>query len=315
MRVLVLGAGATGGYFGGRLLEAGRNVSFLVRSRRAAQLRDAGLVLRSPQGHARLAPRLVTPSQIGGRYDLVMLCCKAYDLNGAIEAVAPAVGRNTIVMPLLNGLRHYEALDEKFGAERVLGGLCSIAVTRSPDGTIVHMSPMHLLRFGERNLERSPRVAALQALITGAKMDAKPSKDIVQALWEKWVMLASLAGMTCLMRAGVGDIVASPCGRDLTLQLLEECTAVARANGHAPRAPVLEDTRNLLTEPSSAITASMMRDLEAGHRVEADHILGDLIRRAEQAGVATPLLRIAYCHLKAYEHRRCRQANLPPVSN
>ncbi|MBL6750832.1 MAG: 2-dehydropantoate 2-reductase [Nevskia sp.] len=307
MRTLVLGAGATGGYFGGRLLEAGRDVSFLVRARRAAQLRETGLVIRSPQGDAVLKPHLVPPSKVGGPYDLVLITCKAYDLNSAMEAVAPGVGRNTIVLPVLNGLRHFDALDQRFGAERVLGGLCSIVVTLNREGAVIHMQPTHLLRFGERSLQRSPRVAALQALFTGAKVDAKPAGDIFQALWEKWVMLASLAGMTCLMRASVGDIVAAPGGRELMLRCLDECAAVAAAHGHRPRPAVLEDTRKMLSQPDSPVTASMMRDLEGGQRVEADHILGDLLERAGQAGVDTPLLRLAYSHLKAYEHRWARE--------
>ena len=128
-RILVLGAGATGGYFGGRLLEAGHEVSFLVRPQRASVLRKTGLVIHSPEGIARLEPELVLAERLKGTYDLIILSCKAYDLDSAMEAVAPAVGKETAILPLLNGLKHYETLDARFGAERVLGGLCSIAVT------------------------------------------------------------------------------------------------------------------------------------------------------------------------------------------
>ncbi len=307
MRTLVLGAGATGGYFGGRLLEAGHDVSFLVRPRRAEQLRRAGLVIHSPEGNVRLVPRLVLAERLKRTYELVILSCKAYDLESAMEAVAPAVGKDTAILPLLNGLKHYQSLDARFGADRVLGGLCSIAVTLDEDGAIRHLMPMHVLRFGERDGSHSPRVKALEAMTATANIDAKASKDIVLALWEKWVMLASLAGMTCLMRASVGDIAAVGCGRALTLQMLDECLSVAAANGHAPRPGVLEATREMLTKPGSPATASMLRDIERGHAVEADHILGDLVARGAEAGVATPLLRTAYCHLKAYELRRKRE--------
>ena len=309
MRTLVLGAGGTGGYFGGRLLEANRDVSFLVRSRRAAELAETGLVIHSPVGNARLKPRVIAPGEFLETFDLVILACKAYDLDSAIEAIAPAVGRKTAILPLLNGLNHYDALDARFGAERVLGGLCSIAATLGEKGAIQHLGPMHVLRFGERSGERSERIEKLEELVKGANMDAKSSRDVMQALWEKWVMLASLAGMTCLMRATIGDIVAAaPIGKKLMLQLLDECAAVANAYGRAPRPAVLEDTRTLLTKAGSTFTASMLRDIEGGHRVEADHILGDLIARGQRAGVFTSLLEIAYCHVKAYEARQARQA-------
>ena len=309
MRVLVLGAGATGGYYGGRLLEAGRDVSFLVRPRRAVELAETGLVIRSAVGSVRLKPKVIAPGELQDSFDLVLLTCKAYDLDEAIEAIAPAVGRKTTILPLLNGLRHFDTLDARFGAERVLGGLCSIAVTLGEKGVIQHLSPMHVLRFGERSGERSERIAALEELVKGANIDAKSSRDVMQALWEKWVMLASLAGMTCLMRASIGDIVAAtPAGEKLMRQLLDECAAVAATYGRPPRPAVLEDTRALLTKAGSTFTASMLRDIESGNRVEADHILGDLIARGERAGVFTSLLEIAYCHVKAYEARRAREA-------
>jgi 2-dehydropantoate 2-reductase len=236
-------------------------------------------------------------------YDLVILACKAYDLDSAIETIAPAVGRKTTILPLLNGLRHFDLLDARFGSDRVIGGLCSIAVTLGDKGAIHHLSPMHVLRFGERAGERSERVAAIEAQVQGANIDAKASRDVMQALWEKWVMLASLAGMTCLMRASIGDIIAAPHGEKLMLQMLDECAAVATAYNRGPRPAVLEDTRALLTKAGSAFTASMLRDIESGNRVEADHILGDLIARGTKVGVFTSLLEIAYCHVRAYQLR------------
>ncbi|MDR3418196.1 MAG: 2-dehydropantoate 2-reductase [Nevskia sp.] len=306
MRILVLGAGGTGGYFGGRLLEAGRDVTFLVRPRRALELASHGLAIRSPVGDALLQPRAIPVGQLHETYDLVMLSCKAYDLESAIQAITPAIGPRTTILPLLNGLRHFDVLDERFGFQRALGGLCSIAVTMDSDRVIRHLGPTHVLRFGERG-EPTKRVDALMELFDGVNVDAKPSRDIVQALWEKWVMLASLAGMTCLMRASIGDIVAAPGGTQLMLQFLDECTAVAAAHGRAPRPVVLEETRALLTKADSAFTASMLRDIENRGQVEADHILGDLIERARRAVIPTPLLETAFCHLKAYEARRLRE--------
>ncbi|WP_295686610.1 2-dehydropantoate 2-reductase [uncultured Nevskia sp.] len=301
MKVLMLGAGATGGYFGGRMLEAGRDVSFLVREHRAAQLRGNGLVVRSPQGDLRLKPRVLISGHIHETFDLVILACKAYDLEAAMTAIAPAVGPKTAVLPLLNGLRHFELLDERFGADRVLRGLCSIAVRLDSDGAIEHMSEMHALRFGEIDDRRTPRIEAIEALMEGCKFDGRASFSIQQAVWEKWVMLASLAGMTCLMHANVGQIVVAPEGRALMLDTIDECAAIAAAHGYAPRQHVLDGTRAILTEPGSRAKASMLRDLEQGGKVEADHILGDLIARGAKHGIAAPLLRAAHASLKIHE--------------
>ncbi|MCX7071451.1 MAG: 2-dehydropantoate 2-reductase [Gammaproteobacteria bacterium] len=301
MKVLMLGAGATGGYFGGRMLEAGRDVTFLVREHRAAQLRGNGLVIRSPAGDLRLKPRVLISGHVHETFDLVILSCKAYDLDSAITAIAPAIGPDTAVLPLLNGLRHFELLDARFGADKVLRGLCSIAVQLSSDGAIEHLSLLHALRFGEADERRTPRVEAIDALLAGCKFDGKSSYGIQQALWEKWVMLASLAGMTCLLRANVGDIMAAGEGRQLMLDTLDECIAIAGAHGHAPRQNVADGVRAILTESGSPAKASMLRDLEHGGKVEADHVLGDLIARGTAKGLASPLLKAAYASLKIYE--------------
>lgn len=301
MKVLMLGAGATGGYFGGRMLAAGRNLSFLVREHRAAQLRGNGLVIRSPQGDLRLKPRVLISGHVHETFDLVILACKAYDLESAITAITPAVGPETAVLPLLNGLQHFEVLDARFGAEKVLRGLCSIAAQLSSDGAIEHMTSMHALRFGEADDQRTPRIEAIDALMAGCKFDGRSSSDIQQALWEKWVMLASLAGMTCLLRASVGSIVAAAEGRQLMLDTLDECMAIASAHGHVPRPHVAAGVRAILTETGSLAKASMLRDLEQGGKVEADHILGDLIARGAVKGLASPLLKAAYASLKIYE--------------
>jgi 2-dehydropantoate 2-reductase len=301
VRILVLGAGAVGGYFGGRLAEAGGDVSFLVRPRRAAELAANGLAIASPAGDATLAVRTVTTA--AAPYDLVLLCCKAYDLAAAMESVAPAVGAESCVLPLLNGLRHLDLLDARFGAPRVLGGLCAIAATLG-EGRILHLSKFHRITFGERDGRRSERVDAFAALAALARFESAASDAILLEMWEKWVLLATLAGMTCLMRAPVGAIAATRDGEALTNELLGECSAVAAASGFAPRAEFLERTRGMLTARGSPFTASMLRDIERGGPTEGAHILGDLLQRARALGVAAPLLRIAACHTEAYEARR-----------
>src|SRR5262245_60058121 len=195
MRFLVVGAGATGGYFGGRLLEAGRDVTFLVRPARAEQLAAAGLTIASPAGDVTLrSPPTVLAAGLKEPFDVVILSCKAYDLGGAIESFAPAVGPGTAVVPLLNGMRHLDGLDARFGAGRVLGGPCFISAKRGEAGRIVHVSDIHRLTFGERAGGRSSRVEALAAAMAGAKFEAVASDEVLLVMWEKWVFLASLAG-------------------------------------------------------------------------------------------------------------------------
>lgn len=306
MRVLVIGAGATGGYFGGRLLEAGQDVSFLVRERRAAQLARDGLAIRSGYGDATLKAPTVQAGAIDAAYDLILLSCKAYHLPQVIEDMAPAVGPGTMILPLLNGMRHLDLLDARFGADRVLGGQCVIAATLDAQGVVRHLNASHGLTFGERDGSRSARVERVLATMDGARFEPRLSTTILQDMWDKWVFLASLAGMTCLMRAPVGDIVAAPGGEWAMLQMLENCQRVAALNQHAPSDPVLARARGILTEAGSALSASMMRDLEQGGLVEADHVVGDLLARAGDAAESLVMLRTAYAHLKAYEARRAR---------
>jgi 2-dehydropantoate 2-reductase len=303
-----LGAGAVGGYFGGRLVEAGGDVTFLVRDRRAAELQADGLVIRSPFGDATLQVRTVRVGEQLRPYDLVLLCCKAYDLDSAVASIAPAVGPQSLILPLLNGIAHLEKLDAKFGGDRVLGGLCQVAATVAPGGRIEHLNRTHRLVFGERNGLRSDRASRLASLLGRAKFDSAMSEDIALEMWEKFVMLSTLAGMTCLMRAPVGAIAATREGGEIMLELLGECCAVAAAAGHKPRADFLEQTKALLTARRSKFTASMLRDIERGGPTEGDDVLGDLLRRARAFGVPTPVLRVAVCHLEAYDARRAESA-------
>lgn len=307
MRILVVGAGGVGGYFGGRLAEAGRDVTFLVRDARAAVLAREGLRVRSPFGDIDLgAPKTVTRDTLANPFDLVVIGCKAYDLAGVIGDVTPAIGHGTTVLPLLNGMRHLDELDARFGAARVLGGQCHIAATLDGEGVVRHLNRTHSLTFGERDGRASERMQRITAALSDAGFDARPSQRIVQDMWDKWVFLATLAGITCLMPAPVGDIIAAPGGREITLELLANCLAVAAESGHSPAPDGIERARQSLTEPGSSLTASMLRDIQRGGAIEADHVVGDMIERAGRQRASIPLLHIAYAHLKAYEASRVR---------
>jgi 2-dehydropantoate 2-reductase len=305
MRMLVVGAGAIGGYFGGRMLQAGRDVTFLVRPKRAAELANAGLVIKSPHGDVTLKnPPTVQADRLTEKFDAVLLSCKAFDLEDAVQSFAPAVGAQTAVIPLLNGMLHLDVLDKKFGHERVLGGLCAIAVTLNEQREVVQLAPLQSLNFGERDGKMSDRVRAIADMMASGNFGSVASEHVVQEMWEKWVFLSSLAASTCLMRTSVGNILAAPAGKDFILGMLDEVSSIATAEGHAPRAAFLERTRGMLTAEGSQMTASMFRDIKAGAKVEADHVIGDLVGRADAAKIPVPKLRTAYTHLKAYEKQR-----------
>src|SRR5712672_3951966 len=228
MRVLVVGADAIGGYFGGRLLQAGRDVTFLVRPRRAAELAGAGLVIKSPNGDVTLKnPPTVQADKLAEKFDVVLLSCKAFDLQDAIKSFSPAVGPNTAIIPLLNGMLHLNVLDQKFGSDRVLGGLCAIAVTLNEAREVVQLAPMQSLGFGERDGKMSDRVRAIADVVGSCNFGGAASETVLQDMWGKWVFLASIAASTSLMRAPIGMILAAPGGKDFLLGILDECRAVA----------------------------------------------------------------------------------------
>jgi 2-dehydropantoate 2-reductase len=315
MRILVLGAGAVGGYFGGRLLQAGRDVTFMVRSPRAAALARDGLRIRSRYGEVRLAsPPTLAAGRPGGPFDLVLLGCKAYDLEAAMASVGPVLAEQGAILPLLNGMRHLELLDQRFGSARVLGGQCVIGATVDAQGTVVHLNEAHAVSFGERDGLRSERALSILQALSDATFDVRLSERIVAEMWEKWVFLATLAGATCLMRASVGHILQAPGGGDFIAAMLQECNQVAREAGFGPRESFLQRTLSMLTTAGSGQTASMLRDIERNAPIESEHIIGDLIRRAPPGAVAgaVPLLDLAYAHLKAYEARRESSASPGP---
>jgi 2-dehydropantoate 2-reductase len=316
MRILVVGAGALGGYFGGRLKEAGCDVTFLVRPRRADQLAKTGLLVRSPKGDITIAaPPAILAENLRGPFDMILLSCKAYDLQGAMESFAPAVGASTAILPLLNGMKHMDLLAARFGANAVLGGQCIISATLDADGRVLHLNDLHFVSFGEQNGAKTPRVTAIAEAFSGAKFDSQLSTTILQEMWEKWATIAAVAGITCLLRGAVGDIIAAEAG-EFPINLYAECCAIAAANGFVPGDGVRKRSIGMLTAPGSTFAASMLRDIERGAPIEADQILGDLLARggAAKSSASTgdyPLLRIAYAHLCTYEARRAREKAAP----
>jgi 2-dehydropantoate 2-reductase len=302
--MLVVGAGSTGGYFGGRLAHAGRDVTFLVRPARAEQLRRDGLHIVSPHGDLTVTPHLVTADAIGGPYDVVLLTVKAFALDAAIADVAGAIGPATMIVPVLNGMRHIETLVARFGDAAVLGGIAFISTTMDDAGRIVHLGKPHDLTYGERAGGTSERVAALDATMQGAGFTARVSERIIPEMWEKWITLASLGGINCLMHGSIGDVVAASGGAAFATAFVDECVTAASAGGAQPAPAFVEKIRTMMTTPGSPFTSSMYRDLQAGSDVEADQIIGDLFARGTAGGATLPLLGAAYTSLKVYQAQR-----------
>ncbi len=304
MRILVLGAGGIGGYYGARIDEAGGDVTFLVRSARAEQLKKNGLRVSSAFGDIDIAPKTVTTESLKDHFDVIIVASKAYDLGSAMDAIAPAVGAETAIVPLLNGVRHIDILRQRFGADRVLGGVALISVTMTPAGEIKHLNQAH--RFVTGALTDAPPkwLSDLSTLLAKTKFDFMLSEAVEQVLWDKIVFLTTLAGATCTLRAGVGHILATLAGEGFIEGLLGECTRIAAACGHPVAETQLGAYRSQLFDKNSGLMASMLRDVEKGGPTEADHILGDMVRRADEKGVDVPLLKLAYSHLQAYDWRR-----------
>ncbi len=304
LRILVVGAGATGGYFGGRLAQAGRDVTFLLRPARAAAIRADGLQILSGYGDVTLTPGVVEVGGLDHSYDLVLLCVKAFALEQAMDDLAPAVGPGTLVLPVLNGMRHLDLLSDRFGRGAVLGGVCVVSTTLDDRGRVLQLASMQELTYGALDPEvPEGRPDEVDATLQNAGFTARRSGSIVAAMWQKWVMLASAGALNVLLRGTVGDIVAVPGGVDVAREMVAETVAVAAAAGQPLSAGAWRRTADLVTAPGSTFTTSMYRDLEAGRPVESDAIIGDLVGRAQELGVATPMLRLAATHLAIYRNR------------
>ena len=307
MKILILGAGAVGGYWGARLHQAGIDVTFLLREKRAETVKKNGLVVKSPKtGDTVLPVKVVTKATEGGPYDVIVLACKGYDLPSAMDAIAPAVGANTTIVPILNGHMHFAILDARFGKDKVAGGLARIGGMLGPNGEILH-SGASGVSFGER--DGKPARAALVELDAACKTAGIVggfNPNINQDLWDKWLMLGAIAGMCSAMRGTVGDIMASDEGEAIMSEILEECRKVAAAEGYPPGDKAFAGVKASLTQKGGKSVASILGDIEKGGAVEGKQIVGDMLARARKHGIAAPNLRFAYAHLQAYEARRAR---------
>lgn len=304
MKILVAGAGALGGYFGGRLLEKGEDVTFLVRENRKKQLSEHGLTIHSPMGNYSGIPKLMMAGEKTESYDLILMATKAYHLEKAIEDVRPFAGEDTLILPVLNGMLHMDQLTEAFGEEQVLGGLCFIEATLDENGGVVHSSPMNELVYGERSGGKSKRMAQVEAAFSGTKADFRLSETIEQEMWHKHLFITVMSGITSLMRSPIGPIREEPNGRQIIVNLLNEAASSMRSMD-APIADNIEEMLlNKIDGMGYEMKSSMQRDIEKGLFIEADHLQGHLVQQARQEKLAVPVLETVYASLKVYEKRR-----------
>jgi len=302
MKILVVGAGAVGGYFGARLAQMGRDVTFLVRPSRMQQLQRDGLRIVTPNGDLTIKAQAITSDQIHLAYDVVLLSVKSLALNQAIADMAPAIDPSTMIYPVLNGMRHMDTLIDRFGPSAVLGGVAMVATELDSQGRIVQINEMQKLIYGERDGQITRRIQQLDETFRGPGFDTELSSDIMQVMWQKWVFIATIGLVTCLFNAPVGEINAVPYGEETALDCLDECAAVAAAWGHPAPEPFLDNIRRQLTAKGSKLTSSMYRDMQERHKVEVDTILGDLLDRGRSHDLKTPLLEAGCVRLRVYQN-------------
>ncbi|MQT91005.1 ketopantoate reductase family protein [Pseudomonas helleri] len=301
MRILIVGAGSTGGFFGAKLAKAGRDVTFLVRPQRLTQLEQHGLCVRSPAGDLDIKPQLITAAQIHSPFDIVLVAVKAYALESAINDMAAAIGPDTLILPLLNGMRHMELIAEKFGKDRLLGCACKVVTSLDESGRIIQQGMLNDITYGELDGSDSERVANVHAFMRDAGFNAKTSNTISRDMWEKWTLLAAMGSINCLMRGSIGDVVSVKGGREFADRVIDEVASIIQSVGCELSAPFLAEARRLLTLEGSPQTSSMYRDLTAGRAIEADQIIGDLLVRASAKGLKAPILTLVYSNLLVYQ--------------
>ncbi len=307
MRILIVGAGGIGGFLGAWLLHAGRDVTFLVRPNSARLLKERGLILESKAGNLDLPnPPTVLASALKDHFDLILLSCKSYDLQSAMNDFAPAVGPETAILPMLNGMAHMALLDERFGRSHVLGGDTLLSAARDEQGRILHFNPLDDVHLGDRDDPGGERIHRIAEALSVPGFTTHLVPDIDHVMWQKWVAIATAAGSTCLMRAPIGDIVSAGAGHYIGA-LLDEAASIATAAGYPPGEDFMSFTHKRMTVANSLFTTSMHRDIEANAPVEAQQIIGDLLAHAQQFKLQTPLLSVVDAHLRCYEQRRQRE--------
>lgn len=301
MRILVVGAGAVGGYFGARLYEKGVDVTFLVREGRQKKLKENGLSIKSVHGDLTVHPKtiLVTDEE-EGIYDVILIGTKSYHFQKAIEDIKPFVSNNTVIIPMLNGIKHLHALHETFSDNQVLGGLCFVESTVDVNGVIIQSSPTHEFVYGELSGKETPRIVEIEKLFSGTKATIKKSNTILKDMWHKYMFISSLSGITTLFRSSIGPIREADYGIEIIENLFKEIGMIMRA-ANAPIADGIEEVQlNKIKELDYTMKSSMLRDMEKREQIEGDHLQGYLLTLAREHEVNAPYLKMIFSNLSTY---------------
>lgn len=303
MRILVMGSGGLGGYYGARLAQAGNDVAFIARGAHLEAMQARGIEVRERERESfRLDPVRAyrRPVDAGGTYDVVLFGVKAYDTPEAGEAIAPVVGPETNVVPLQNGIDSTDEIGRAIDPRRILVGTVQMSAKIAEPGVIERLSGTTAMKIGEPDGGRSARVEAIVGAFHAAGMeDVLAAEDATRALWEKFLWLAPIATLNSATGLPTGKIRAIPEGRETMLALQREIRAVGLAAGvNLPEASV-QLAESMFANMTDAHTVSMQRDFEAGRRVELETLAGSVVRRGRRHGVPTPIFGALYAVLRA----------------
>jgi len=294
-RIVVFGAGAVGGYFGGRLAHAGHHVTFIARGAHLDAIRRNGLQVSSPTGDFVVTPATATDDTSSvGVADVVLVGVKAGAVSGLAATLHPLIGRHTVVVPLQNGVEAAADLMVAVGSERVIGGLCRIAASVTAPGRIAHAGITPTVVLGEMDGSHSPRVDLVAALLRSADVAVEISDDIQAALWEKFLLIAPWGGLGGVTRVPLDALCSAPETRRLLEAAMTEVAALAAAHGVTLAADIVSRTLEFLDAVPSGGTASMQRDLMARRPSELDTQTGTIVRLGRKRGVDTPVNTFLY---------------------
>ena len=297
MKILILGAGAIGGFFGAHLMKSGANVSFLVREKRKDELKKSGINIFSINGELKVNPKLLDKNLSGQHFDVIILTNKSYDLIESIREIKPYVNK-TVIIPLLNGMAHYEILDKEFGKEKIFGGTAYISTAMNNYGSIQQITSRASIKFGPRTQKNINIANEFYEICKETEFECDFSDHIELDLWRKYVLIGATAASTVLFQKPLGEICATTYGKRLIIEIHEECKKIVLSKGYDIGIEATNYNLKLITDKGSLLKASMLRDFESGKKTECEHILGYLIELAKRNNVQCNLIKAAHTRIQ-----------------
>ena len=297
MKILILGAGAIGGFFGAHLMKSGANVSFLVREKRKDELKKSGINIFSINGELKVNPKLLDKNLSGQHFDVIILTNKSYDLIESIREIKPYVNK-TVIIPLLNGMAHYEILDKEFGKEKIFGGTAYISTAMNNYGSIQQITSRASIKFGPRTQKNINIANEFYEICKETEFECDFSDHIELELWRKYVLIGATAASTVLFQKPLGEICSTTYGKSLIIEIHEECKKIVLSKGYDIGIEATNYNLKLITDKDSLLKASMLRDFESGKKTECEHILGYLIELAERNNLQCDLIKAAHTRIQ-----------------